>query len=159
MSDTKKIRKAASVLLGVIGVVFLWFIFQLVKGIILNFKYGGWTALTVINYIVGAIIVLASLTIGISLLYSIRKEETPFNRKNVKKLKSIAALLVIYEPYYSLVQLLINKYMPIIIDDNTLVVTESSLGGIVFVAGLVVYCIALVFEYGITLQNQVDETL
>ena len=30
---------------------------------------------------------------------------------------------------------------------------------IIIVLGLVVYCIALVFEYGISLQNQVDETL
>jgi hypothetical protein len=159
MSDTKKIRRAASVLLVIIGIVFLCFVIQLVKGIILNSKYGGWTAFTITNYIIGVFIVLASLSIGASLLYSIRKEETPFNSKNVKKLKSIAVLLIIYEPYYSLVHLLFNKFIPIVIDDNTSVVVESSLGGIVFVTGLVVYCVALVFEYGINLQNQIDETL
>ncbi|MCL2568083.1 MAG: hypothetical protein FWE12_01430 [Oscillospiraceae bacterium] len=34
-----------------------------------------------------------------------------------------------------------------------------SLGEAVLAAGLVIYCVALMFKYGISLQAQVDETL
>jgi len=52
---------------------------------------------------------LASLIIGFSLLNSIRKDETPFLRKNVTKLKVIAFLLVAFELYMLISQRIINN--------------------------------------------------
>jgi len=130
-----------------------------VKGIILTTVGGGWGAFTVTNYTIGALIVLALLGMGSSLLYSIRKDETPFSSKNVNKLKAISILLAVYEPYYYLAQRLVNKFHPIVLSDGSTIVLDSSLGGIVFVTGLVIYCVALIFQYGISLQSQVDETL
>lgn len=159
MSDTKKIKKAALILFGVVGVVFLFFLFQIARGVIHNSTYVSWNAFSVTSYVVGTLIVFASLVIGLSLLNSIRKDETPFNYRNVNKLKAIAILLVIHEPYYFIAQRSIQKFLPIVLSDGSSILVKSSLGGFVFVSGLVVYCIALVFEYGISLQNQVDETL
>ena len=159
MSDTTRIRRAATVLLIIIGVVLLLFVIQLVRAIILNTEGSGWNAFTITNYIVGTLIVLVLLFFCSSLLYSIRKDETPFCTRNVNKLKAIAVLLAVYEPYDFIVQRLINKFIPIVLGDGSLIVVESSLGGVVFVSGLVIYCVALVFQYGISLQSQVDETL
>ena len=156
MSDTNRIRKAATVLLIIVGMVFLLYVTHMVRAVILNTKGGGWDAFTVTNYIIGTLIVIVLFGIGLNLLYSIRKGETPFSIRNVNKLKVIAVLLAIYEPYYFIVQRLINKFLPIL---GSLIVVESSLGGVVFVSGLVIYCVALVFQYGISLQSQVDETL
>jgi len=139
--------------------VFLLFLFQVARAILLNAKGGGWSVFTVTNFIVGTLIVLVLLCIGSSLLYSIRKDETPFNNKNVNKLKAIAILLAMYEPYCFIVQRLNNKFLPVVLGDGSSILVESSLGGFVFVSGLVVYCVALVFQYGISLQSQVDETL
>ena len=159
MSDIKRIRRAVLVVFVIVSVVFLWFVIQLVKGIILTTAGGGWGAFTVTNYTIGALIVLALLGMGSSLLYSIRKDETPFSSKNVNKLKAISILLAVYEPYYYLAQRLVNKFHPIVLSDGSTIVLDSSLGGIVFVTGLVIYCVALIFQYGISLQSQVDETL
>jgi len=157
MSDTKKVKGTATVLLGIVGVILLYFAITQVRSFFL--VTGGWNAVTITNYILGLLFILLSLGIGSSLLHSIRKDETPFKHKNVWKLKAIAILLIVFEAYFYLSQFILHRLFPIIIDEGTRVEAHSSLGGIVISAGLVVYCVALVFEYGISLQNQVDETL
>jgi len=168
MSGTKKIRKTATMLLAIVGVMFLWFVIRHIASIATNIEHGSilqteqsfrWSVFTVFNYAFSATIVLLSFAIGASLLFSIRKDETPFNCKNVKKLKAIAILLVVFEPYHFLAGLFINRFFPIVLGDGTSIAISISLGGAILVTGFIVYCIALVFEYGISLQNQVDETL
>ena len=159
MSETKRIKKAALILLIIVGAVILLFAIQLVRATVLNNEGGGWNAFTVANYIIGTLFVLALLGIGSSLIYSIRKDETPFDKRNVVKLKAIAIILAVYEPYYYLVKHLMNRFLPIVLSGGSSIVISSSLNGVVFVSGLVMYCVALVFQYGISLQNQVDETL
>jgi len=167
MLDTKKFRRTALVLLVIAGLVILWFSFQQVRGIYFTFILGSslTDGTTFLPYSFVAIslaslpIMLASLIICFSLLHSIRKNETPFTRKNVIKLKVVAILLVVFELCVFASQRLINTLFFRFADANFSYAMEVSLGGVVAVLGMVVYCIALVFEYGISLQNQVDETL
>jgi len=167
MSDIKKFKRVAMVLSIVTGLVILWFTFQQVRGIYFTFVF-------VSNMFVDANlsfysflalsfasipIILASLIISFSLLYSIRKNETPFTRKTAVKLKVIAFLLVALELCVFASQRILYTFFLRFANANYIYVMEVSLGGVVVVLGIVVYCIALVFEYGISLQNQVDETL
>ena len=157
MAKIEKIKKTATVLVMAAGLVFLWFIFKTVKGVITN--VAEWHLASVLTFSAGALILAAALALSISLLYTVKQDETPFIRKNVARLKIIAALLVALEPYMLIAQWVYNKYYPIVLADGISAEVHFSLGGSVFAAGLVVYCISLVFDYGIALQTQVDETL
>ena len=156
MSNTKRIKRVASVFLIMISVLILWIITRQVISLI---GFSGWDAVTFILTIVGYVIVLGSLVIALSLLCSIRKDESPFNCMNVKRLKTIAVLLVLFEPYFFIAQLIHNRKFPLVSSDGNTVLVRTTLNGLVVVVGLIVYCVALVFEYGISLQKQVDETL
>jgi len=157
MADIKKIRKAAFVLFIVLGLVLLWTVTSCVRNVL--WYTTEWNAVTITNTLGGMLLVIAILTICLVILRSTRLDETPFNHRNVKWLKVVAALLVIFEPYMYLSQKIMYTFYPIILPDNTSIEIHSSLGGIVFAAGLVVYCVSLVIAYGISLQTQVDETL
>ena len=159
MTYKKSLSKTATVMLAIIGALFLWSVIQQIRGFILNLEFGGLSPFIVTNYIAVFVITIALLSISLNLLYSIRKEETPFNKKNVGKLKAIAIILVAKEILRVIAERVFNRFFPIILDDGSQIVVESILSGIVITIGLVVYCIALVFQYGISLQDQVDETL
>ena len=151
----------------VAGLVILWFSFQQVRGVYLAIGFGTYMIggsdaalywFLAISF-VSVPIMLASLIISFSLLHSIRKEETPFTKKNTAKLKVVALLLVSFEISVTISQYIMHTVFLRYENPDHGAVMETSLGGVVMVSGLVVYCIALVFEYGISLQNQVDETL
>ncbi|MVB12833.1 hypothetical protein CAFE_35790 [Caprobacter fermentans] len=89
-------------------------------------------------------------------LQTLRKA-SPFLRENVKRLKTISALLIAVEPVQIIFQWISNAVRPAINGQKEVFVT--SYGGIIFVLGFVVFCLALVFEYGMELQKQSDETL
>jgi len=167
MSDIAKFKRVALVLSVIIGLVILWFLYQQARGIYIAYEvstlmFGDVRAefysFLIINF-TGAPIMLASLIIGYSLLHSIRKEESPFIKTNAKKLKIIAILLVVFEFYIIISQEILFRFFFRFATPSHSILMETSLGGVVIVMGLIVYCIALVFEYGISLQNQVDETL
>jgi len=103
-------------------------------------------------------IALAVLFIASAFLKSIRSEYTPFIDKNVARLKSMAILIAIIEPIGLAINFFSNMLRPISAD-GIKTVTHSSMGGMVIVLGLIVYCIAIVFEHGSYLQKQSDETL
>ena len=157
MANILKIKKAAIALFAAVSLVLLWFIIQTVRGVMLN--KGEWYAPSIATFCLGALILAATLVFALTLLHSIRKDETPFNRKNVARLKIIAVLLIVLEPYMLIAQWVFHKFYPIILSDGTSIEMHSSMGGTILVTGLVVYCISLVFDYGISLQKQVDETL
>ena len=167
MFEIKKYKKSALVLSILTGLVLLWFAFQQMRGayFTIGFATDVLSGIGTDLYWFFAIsfasvpIMLASLIINFSLLHSIRKEETPFTKKNASKLKVVALLLIAYEIYVTISQRILYSVFLRFENPNHSVVIETSLGGVIIVLGLVVYCIALVFEYGITLQNQVDETL
>jgi len=167
MFEIKKYKKTALVLSVVTGVLFLWFIFQQIRDAYFTINFGAsmFNGLGTTKYWYFAIsfasipILWTSLIISFNLLHSIRKEETPFTKKNTSKLKVIALLLIAYEVYIIVSQYILYTFFFYFQDVNFSVIFGTSLGGVIIVLGLVVYCIALVFEYGIDLQNQVDETL
>jgi len=159
MTGKEKLRRTALVLMFIIGAVFLWPMFQLVKGFISHLEVGGPGVFDIINYLISLFLTVLSYIVCSNLLFSIRRDETPFMIKNVKKLKILAMLIVAFEVCRLITERVFNRFFSIIIDDNTLIVVESFSGGIVISAGLVIYAVALVFQYGISLQTQVDETL
>jgi len=157
MANTQKIKKAAIALFTAVSLVLLWFIIQTIRGIVLNMAE--WQVPTVATFSIGVLLVIATLIFAFMLLHSIKNDETPFNGKNVTHLKIIAVLLIALEPYLIIVQWIFHNFYPIVLSDGISIETHSSMGGSIIAAGLVVYYIALVFDYGISLQQQVDETL
>ena len=158
MAEIKKIKRTAFALFAVISLTLVWFIIDSV--INLSQVTTQWNAASVSATAVCALIMLAIFSIALFLLKSVRADETPFNLKNVKRLKTIALLLVVFEPYMFVHGWIMQKLYPIVLDGVDISISvRSSLSGVVVAAGLVVYCISLVFEYGISLQQQVDETL
>ena len=157
MEDILKIKKAANALFATVSIVLLWFIVQTVRGFLLN--TAEWYAVGVVSFSVGVLILTTILLFALALLYTIRRDGTPFQRKNVTRLKTIGVLLVALEPYMLFAQWVSNRLYPIILSDGARIETHSSMGGTIIAAGLVVYCVSLVFDYGISLQRQVDETL
>ena len=157
MAETKKIRRAAGVLFAVVGLTLIWFVVKSGKDLLLT--TGPWNATSIAATAVGAIIMLAIFVLSLLVLKSVRADATPFNPKNVKRLKAIALLLVVFEPYTLISGQIMQRLYPLILEGGISVEIRSSLGGVVFSAGIIVYGIALVFAYGISLQQQVDETL
>ena len=157
MENTKKIKNAATVLFAIVSLSLLWFIIRTVEGFMIN--TAEWHAQSIASIAIGILISAAILIFALMLLYTIKKDESPFNKKNVTRLKIIAVLLVVLEPYLLIAQWVMHKLYPIILNDGTMIESHSSMGGTVIAAGLVVYCVSLVFDYGISLQKQVDETL
>lgn len=106
-----------------------------------------------------ALLIISILAVVCMLLKSIEKEYTPFNRSNVKKLKILSFLLLMFEPLYFISMKVVGAIRPLILENGQRVTSFISFGGVFFALGLVVFCLALVFEYGIELQKQSDETL
>ena len=167
MFEVKKYKRSALMLSIVTGLLFLWFAFQQIKGVYFTINFGAdvFSDMGADLYLFFAIsfvsvpIMAASLIVSLSLLNSIRKEETPFTKKNTTKLKIVALLLIAYEVCVIISQRILYSIFFRFENPRHTVLFETSLGGVIIVLGLVVFCITLVFEYGITLQNQVDETL
>ena len=180
MENTKKIKKTALVLLAVVSMVMLYFIFITIRGFlyypasvgdhafITEPAPGGdvvpigdpvpvGISLNPIKTILDAVRSLILLSILISaliLLLSIKREETPFHSRNVTSLKSMGILLMVLEPLELFV-----SWIPVALSDGAFITAHYFPAGSVFAAGIVVYCVSLVFEYGISLQKQSDETL
>lgn len=82
----------------------------------------------------------------LQLLMSIRKDESPFTERNGRKIRTIGIAFMLLEPVQIALTLVQSG--------------EFSVGsGIMFSAGIVMYCISLVFRYGCELQQESDETL
>lgn len=157
MANTKKIKRTALGMFIAVSLVLLWFIIDNVRGLLL--VTAQWNTASIVLTLIGTLITLAPFAIALITLYSIKADESPFTMKNVKRLKAMALLLVIYEPYFLISQAISQKLYPIVLADGSSVTVDSTIGGVVLTAGLVVYCVSLIFEYGISLQRQFDETL
>ena len=176
MEDTTKIKRSALVLLVVVSVVILYYVVVGVSmivthGIVLypvTYLPDGSTDVEFnlgknILYFVQLLVMLSVQICAVFLLLSIRKEETPFTAKNVKLLKVVAIMLMAFEPLQ-----VISARIPLVgestvMDGGTTVPTVHSMSyfpsGVILVVGIVVFCVALIFDYGISLQKQSDETL
>jgi len=161
MTDIKKIKRTALVVFCVVSVSLLLHLAHIAYSIWLKvapaaLEITSWTAPTVIASFLATPILLVSLVISLALLHTIRKEDTPFTLRNVKRLKVIALMLILLEPVSFLAERIFFHFMSW--GDGMIVVTTTQAGFILSI-GLITYCIALVFQYGIALQDQVDETL
>lgn len=90
---------------------------------------------------------------ALMILRSLWTEETPFLMRNVRRMKALALVLALYEPC---LRLLIYWQVRFTGATN---VSWGATPGILLPAAAVVYCLALVFQYGVILQTQADETL
>ncbi|MEG0774115.1 DUF2975 domain-containing protein [Clostridium sp.] len=104
-------------------------------------------------------LMIGILAVVSMLLKSIEKEYTPFNSNNVKKLKILSLLLLMFEPVHFISIKIVDVLRPVILENGQKITTFISFGGVIFSLGLVVFCLALIFDYGIELQKQSDETL
>ena len=120
-------------------------------------KQGDFFYITFLNIITSAM-VLVVLFVASSLLRSIKSDDTPFISKNTKRLKIISFLLVAIEPIQMILGAIFNVIRPLT-ENGEKIISVTSMGGMVIILGLIVFCIALVFERGIELQKQSDETL
>ena len=120
-------------------------------------KQGSYFYTILLNTIITAV-VLAVLFIASGMLKSLKSGYTPFTKVNVKRLKVISILLIAIEPIQMIFGGIFNALRPLTASGEK-IVSVTSMGGMVIVLGLIVFCIALVFEYGIELQTQSDETL
>jgi magnesium-transporting ATPase (P-type) len=177
MENIKKIKKSALVLLVAVSLVMLYYIIIFVVNIALH----GFVLYPVhvlpdgsievqfnlaknILYFMQTFIMLSVQICAAFLLLSIKKDETPFRLRNVKLLKSIAIILMAFEPLQVIAEMIPLTLVggSIVMDDGTTLPLARSTyfpSGVIFVVGIVVYCVALIFNYGISLQKQSDETL
>nr|WP_319489479.1 DUF2975 domain-containing protein [uncultured Caproiciproducens sp.] len=105
-----------------------------------------------------AAIVFAALCAISGLLQSLKSNSTPFTKENVKRLKMISVLLIVIEPVQMIFGSIANALRPLTANGEK-VMSVTSMGGMVIVLGLIVFCLSLVFEHGVELQKQSDETL
>lgn len=98
------------------------------------------------------------LIIATSMLAQIRNGKTPFSKSNIKKLNSIGLTIILLEPVQFIVQILLNNYRPL--NEVGMKVEYRFFSGGIFIAlGLVIFCLAYIFKYGMELQKLSDETL
>ncbi len=91
-------------------------------------------------------IMIIAIVSCLRLLMSIRRDESPFTERNGGKIRTIGIAFMLLEPVQITLMLVQSG--------------EFSVGsGIMFSAGIVMYCISLVFRYGCELQQETDETL
>ena len=164
MDKIGKIKRTALVLFMVVSLILLYNIILAGRAAFIGYAVPIGEALNPAKIVFDAIrvlIVLSVLLCAMVLLRTIKKDETPFNRKNVKLLKSMAFLIAVLDPY-EIVASRVPAVLPKAAMSGLLRFEPTTVflpSGCFFVAGIVVYCVSLVFKYGISLQKQFDETL
>ena len=152
MTDIKKIKRAALVIFCVMSVSLLLHLAEIIfTTVLFATRDTLCTPISIILMFLSLLVVLFWLINSWAFLHSIKKNETPFTLKNVRRLKVIALALILFN---------ISNIAGVLFSQNW----EQILGPIIhniftLLAGLVIYSVALVFQYGIALQTQVDETL
>lgn len=104
---------------------------------------------------------LAAMVVMAAIFTAILENETPFTPKVPRRMKLTAILLLICGEGSYLVALLIyriqlNKYGLIQYDMDSLVTSLSAEGSLL---ALIFLCLAFIFEHGLKLQQENDETL
>lgn len=107
----------------------------------------------IVVLIVTSVIMLLVLGIVYKLMKAISKERTPFTIKNVKYIKIISILVFIAGLAIPIIENLVVKI--------TYPEVESSISINFFMvlAAIAMYCLSLVFQYGVYLQTESDQTL
>ena len=90
-------------------------------------------------------------------LSTVTEDGSPFVEENVSRIKSIAILTAVSGVVPAFVSQIVRGVFALVNKTSDDLMVEVELG-IVLVA-LVIWCVALIFEYGVTLQQRDDETL
>lgn len=90
-------------------------------------------------------------------LASVRDEGSPFVAENVSRIKGIAILTAISGVIPSFLSQVVLLISGLINGTGADIVMEVEISYLVM--ALVIWCVALIFEYGVTLQQRDDETL
>lgn len=94
----------------------------------------------------------------IQMFHSIKKHDTPFTSYVVKHIKMAAFLLFCWEPMTYLMNGF-NRLFPYVNENGEGIVESHSFGGTFMILAIGLYVVAVIFQYGVALQKQSDETL
>lgn len=154
MKDLNKLQKWAKVVFVItvfffLGYTLYWIVFML--------SIANYSSADVIgsDYVVMSIFLACFDIVGFfaaALLRSIWTEETPFLMKNVRWLKLLALALLLSEPICKLAIWCQRHFA-----GHQIFNTE--IGWLFYPMAVIAYILALVFQYGVVLQTQADETL
>ena len=133
------------------NIIDVWGANMIMDGSLDNFR-----ALMIVTML-SAGIMAAILFVASFVFKDIRREGTPFAKKNSNKIKVLSLLIlakaIIIPPLQCLAVIILTSMD----DASTLFDFNLDLGYLVVAA--VFFCLALIFEYGAELQRQADETL
>lgn len=93
-----------------------------------------------------AVAAVAAVANSLKLLLGMRKGDSPFHAENGKRIRRTGVMLMLIEPLLLLSKLVSGGEV-------------SGIYGISFAAGLIMYNVSLLFDYGAHLQKESDETL
>ena len=154
MKDLNKLQKWAKVVFVItvfffLGYTFYWIVFML--------TIKNYSSANVIgsDYVVMSIYLTCFDIVGFfaaALLRSIWTEETPFLMKNVRWLKLLALALLLSEPICKLAIWCQRHF-------TGHQIFNTEIGWLFYPMAVIAYILALVFQYGVVLQTQADETL
>ena len=154
MKDLNKLQKWAKVVFVItvfffLGYTFYWIVFML--------TIKNYSSADVIgsDYVVMSIFLACVDIVGVfaaALLRSIWTEETPFLMKNVRWLKLLALALLLSEPICKL-SIWCQRHF------TGHQIFNTEIGRLFYPMAVIAYILALVFQYGVVLQTQADETL
>jgi len=105
-------------------------------------------ALAVSALAIGSVVMLLCEKV----LGTVNTESTPFVPKNVKRIKTISVLMAAS----SVVPSWVSQIVGFIAGKREMMMNVEVT---MLVIALVIWCVALIFEYGVTLQEREDETL
>ena len=154
MKDLNKLQKWAKVIFVItvfffLGYTLYWIVFML--------SIANYSSADVIgsDYVVMSIFLACVDIVGVfaaALLRSIWTEETPFLMKNVRWLKLLALALLLSEPICKLAIWCQRHF-------TGHQIFNTEIGWLFYPMAIIAYILALVFQYGVVLQTQADETL
>lgn len=154
MKDLNKLQKWAKVIFVItvfffLGYTLYWIVFML--------TIKNYSSADVIgsDYVVMSIFLACVDIVGVfaaALLRSIWTEETPFLMKNVRWLKLLALALLFSEPICKLAIWCQRHF-------TGHQIFNTEIGWLFYPMAIIAYILALVFQYGVVLQTQADETL
>lgn len=107
----------------------------------------------IVVLIVTSVIMLLVLGIVYKLMKAISKERTPFTIKNVKYIKIISILVFIAGLAVPIIENLVVRITYPEIESSI------SINFFMVLAAIAMYCLSLVFQYGVYLQTESDQTL
>ena len=104
--------------------------------------------------------VIGILFLSFRVIFSLRRDCSPFTLANARRLRGIGLLLIVYDLLQSALSSVMTASMAKALSTaGEQVSVHISLGGLLIVTGLAVFSLSYVFQYGVQLQQLSDETL